>query len=238
VDFFRSCRDAPCGRLVLEEALLIYFLADDHFDSRPGYHLYEKIKGDFDIKFFEDDISLLAKSGFLKDCDLLIINLICGLGKLSQPGPDVEVEVKNYCMSGKPLFLIHAGSAAFANWAWWRKLTGLRWVRENDPEGMAASVHPVKDFSVKKTSSKHTLMKELKGFDLKEDEIYTKLAKTADIDVLLETEIEEGVFPMAYASKNQWGGKVIGFLPGHKPEAFENKDLVLDVVEIIKYLSL
>lgn len=215
---------------------MICFFADNHFDARPGFHLYGKIKADFDIKFFEDDISPLAKPGFLKDCGLLIINLICGLGKLPQPGPDIEAEVKRYCMSGKPLLLLHSGSAAFAQWGWWRKLTGLRWVREKDPEGLQPSVHPVKDYTVGKTVSKHPLMKELKGFELKDDEIYTKLAQTAPVEVLLETKIEEGTFPMAFVSRNEWGGEVIGFLPGHKPRAFENRDMTGDISAIIKYL--
>jgi hypothetical protein len=215
---------------------LIYFFGDNHFGARPGYNLYEKIKGDFDIKFFEDDISILSKPGILNDCGLLMINLICGLGKLPQPDMATETEVKRYCMSGKPLLLIHAGSAAFSGWSWWRKLTGLRWVRENDPDGMEPSVHPVKDYAVRRTGSKHPLTKELKGFELKDDEIYTKLAQTTEVDALLETNISEGTFPMAFVSKNEWGGEVIGFLPGHKPASFENSDMTGDISAIIKYL--
>jgi len=215
---------------------LIHFFTDNHFEARPGFHLYEKIKDDFDIKFFEDDISPLAKPGFLKDCGLLIINLICGLGKLPQPDAATEAEIKRYCMSGKPLFLIHSGSAAFAGWSWWRKLTGLRWVRESDPEGLQQSVHPVKDYAVRKTGSQHPLMKRLNGFELKDDEIYTKLAKTAQVEVLLDTNIEEGTFPMAFVSGNEWGGEVAGFLPGHKPDSFENKEIAGNIKTIINYL--
>jgi hypothetical protein len=103
---------------------MIYFFVDNHFEARPGFHLYEKLKSDFDIKLFEDDISVLSKPGSLDDCSLLMINMICGIGKLPQPGADAEKEVKKYCVSGRPLFLIHAGSAAFTQWDWWRKLTG------------------------------------------------------------------------------------------------------------------
>jgi len=235
---------------------MIYFFADNHYETRAGYWLYEKIsplrnknrlierirrffKDDpavnFPIRFFEDDISHLAGKEFLRNCSLLIINLICGTGKLEMPGNETEVILKEYCMRGRPLFLVHAGSAAFWQWDWWRKLTGLRWVRENDPDGKEASVHPVKDFSVIPTNSSHAVIKELKSFGLKNDEIYTKLDQTQPVDVLMETKIEEGTFPMAYVSRNQWGGKVLGFLPGHKPESFDNAELVHNVKAMIHY---
>jgi hypothetical protein len=211
---------------------LIYFFADNHFEARPGFHLHEKLKTDFEIKFFEDDISVLSKPGCLDDCSLLMINMICGIGKLPQPSPEAEAEVKKYCVSGRPLFLIHAGSAAFTQWDWWRRLTGLRWVRENDPEGLAPSVHPVKDFMVRRTEKE--IVKGLKAFTLKNDEIYTNLAQTADIDVLLETEIDGKTCPMAFKSKNEWGGKIMGFLPGHLPKSFENQDMLYDIELLIK----
>ncbi len=245
---------------------MIYFFADNHYNTRAGFYLYDKInptprkspadraginsapgreqirkffKGgstnDFPIKFFEDDISVLAGKEFLRNCSLLIVNLICGTGSLGMPGEEIEVPLKEYCMRGRPLFLVHAGSAAFWHWEWWRKLTGLRWVRENNPEGKEPSVHPVKDFLVVPAKSSHTIVKELKSFELKNDEIYTKLEKTQPVDVLMETTIDEGTFPMAFVSKNEWGGKVLGFLPGHKPESFENKELIHDVKTIIKY---
>ncbi len=213
---------------------MIYFFADNHFEARPGFHLYEKLKADFDIKFFEDDISALSKPGCLDDCSLLMVNMICGIGKLAQPGADIEAEVKKYCAKGRPLFLIHAGSAAFTQWDWWRKLTGLRWVRENDPEKQAPSVHPVQDFTVGKTEKE--VVKGLKEFTLKNEEIYTNLAQTADINVLLETEMDGKVFPMAFVSKNEWGGKVMGFLPGHKAESFNNVDMINDIRIMMKNL--
>jgi hypothetical protein len=214
---------------------MIYFFSDNHYETRDGFCLYEKIKYDYSIKFFEDDISALAGKEFLQDCSLLIVNLICGTGKLEIPGKEIEIPLKEYCMSGRPLFLVHSGSAAFWQWEWWRKLTGLRWVRENDPEGKEPSVHPVKDFSVVPAKGNNKLIKELKGFELKNDEIYTKLEKTQPVDVLMETTIEEGTFPMAFVLKNEWGGKVLGFLPGHKPESFENAELIHDVKAIINY---
>jgi hypothetical protein len=214
---------------------MIYFFADNHYDARPGFHLYEKIKNDYNINFFEDDISALADKNFPKECDLLMLNLICGTGKLGIPGKEIEKLLKEYCKSGKPIFLIHAGSAAFWRWDWWRKLVGLRWVRENDPDGVPPSVHPVKDFKVTTASGKHELLKGLKGFELKNDEIYTKLQQAQPVEVLLETTIEEGAFPMACVSKNEWNGTMLGFLPGHRRESFENTELIYDVNAMINY---
>ena len=198
--------------------------------------LVERYRGhDFDIKFFEDDISPMAAPGFPDDCDLLMINLICGTGKIPAPGSDTEAGIKKYCMSGKPLFLIHAGSAAFAEWEWWRRLTGLRWVRENDPEGIKPSVHPVKDYSVTIASSGH-MVPELEGFSLENEEIYTKLEQTVPVEVLLETKTDGGSFPMAYILRNEWGGMVAGFLPGHGEKSFENRKMAHDIRTIMRFL--
>ena len=53
---------------------------------------------------------------------------------------------------------------------------------------------------------------------------------------MLETKIEEGTFPMAFISRNDWGGNVAGFLPGHKADAFENRSLVDNIGAIIEFL--
>jgi type 1 glutamine amidotransferase len=219
---------------------MIYFFADNHYDTRAGFCLNEKLKKDFDIKFFEDDISALSGAQFLKDCDLLMLNLICGTGKFELPGKEIENPLKEYCKSGRPIFLVHAGSAAFWHWEWWRKNVGLRWVREDDPEGAAPSVHPVSDYFVVPVNSRHPLSGELEGFDLKNDEIYTKLQRSGSIEVLMQTTLErltpnEATYPMAYVFKNEWGGTVFGFLPGHKPESFENAGLIHDVKTMISF---
>jgi hypothetical protein len=215
---------------------MIYFFADNHYDTRAGFCLNEKLKMDYNIKFHEDDLSAISSKGFFEECELLVINLICGTGKLGMPGQEIEGYLKQYCESGRPLFLIHAGSAAFWQWTWWRKLTGLRWVRENDPDDIAPSVHPLKDFSVKVVNAGHALSKELKGFKLENDEIYTMLEKTGPLDILMETTIAEGTYPMAYVSKNQWNGTVLGFLPGHRQESLENVELIYDVKTMINYV--
>ena len=72
--------------------------------------------------------------------------------------------------------------------------------------------------------------------DLGEDEIYTRLEQTAPATILMETTIEEGTFPQCWENTTPWGGRVIGFLPGHRKETFLNAQLVSNVALLISSL--
>ena len=60
----------------------------------------------------------------------------------------VEAAMQTYVCSGRPLLLLHASSAAFPRWQWWRRLVGLRWVRRDDPDGLPRSRHAHDPFTV------------------------------------------------------------------------------------------
>ncbi len=72
--------------------------------------------------------------------------------------------------------------------------------------------------------------------DLPEDEIYLGLEQTQPCWFLMQTTTDEGTFPMAHLSKTPWNGRVISFLPGHKPEVCANPVLIENIHTLIRYL--
>lgn len=212
---------------------MITFVADDHYGARPGAVLREALGGRFELDFAENSLEPLTRARFADDCELLILHMIgdtCG-----QPlaGPETERRVRAYVEKGKPLLLLHGSSAAFWHWDWWRALAGLRWVRGDDPDGFAPSTHPVRPYRVEVAKCRHPLCRALEPFDLPEDEIYTRLEQTTPAWVLMETTTREGTFPQCWENATPWGGRVIGFLPGHRPEAVRHPALVENVARLI-----
>lgn len=215
---------------------MIAFFADNHFGARPGYALWRQLLSREEIVFHEDSLEALPELLGDPHCELLMLNWISDTGSNAHPGKAIEEPLRAYLEQGRPLFLIHGASAAFAKWPWWRELVGLRWVRPDDPDGVAASTHPVRPYSVEVAKVRHPLARELRAFDLPTDEIYIHLEQTCPITVLMETRTEEGTFPQAYLAESPWGGRIGGFIPGHKPTSFECDALIANVERMIAYL--
>ena len=216
---------------------MIYFFADDHFGTHPGKNIFEHLPAELrnNITFVENDWTLLESGSWLADCELLILNLIGTTCGLEHPGPGAEKAVKAWCEKGGDVLLLHGASAAFWQWQWWRKSVGYRWVRPGDPDGVEPSVHPQKPFAVRLCKTRHPLIEKLQSFELDTDEIYTKLEQVQPGVVLMDTFIEEGVYPQCMESVTPWGGVFLHFLPGHKPEATSDAKLVGNIIELIKY---
>lgn len=217
---------------------MIIFAADNHYGVHPGLCAFEEIRGAHpDIIFSEDDWSIFNRYNLAKDCELLILNMIgstCG-----NPLPDEEacLAVKRYCETGKNLLLLHGSSAAFWHCSWFRENSGLRWVRPGDPDEIPQSVHPVEPYTVKISKTRHPLCKKLVEMDFSEaDEIYTVMEQTQPLWILMQTTISSGTHPMLTESVNQWGGKVINFMPGHKPSVTRHPDYIQNLKTLIAYL--
>ena len=215
---------------------MILFAADDHYGSRPGANLYERIKGHYDIRFHENDWSCFEDAALMGDCSLLVLNLIAGTGDVEMPGPKAETQVRAYVEGGRPLLLLHGASAAFWHWDWWRPIVGHRWVRGNDPDGMPPSTHPKRPFTVAVAKSRHPLCSKLQSMDLPEDEIYTDLEQTCPATTLMQTTTDEGTFVQCYETTTPWSGAVIGFLPGHRSDVVARDDMVANCRVLIDYL--
>jgi hypothetical protein len=151
--------------------------------------------------------------------DLLVLHHIAGTAETAAEAPvDTINALRRYVDAGKPVLLLHGGSAAGWMWDWWRPLVGLRWVRPNDPESAVASIHPLLPARVVPASCRHPLAARLPSFDLPADEIYTRLEQTCPVWVLMESRSSHGVHPACHLHRRRDGGLVAGFLPGHRPE--------------------
>ena len=217
---------------------MIYFFADNHYGVNPGKVIFENLPAEWQqkITFREDDWSLLENSNWEDDCELLILNMIGATCNLPHPGPEAEKRVRRYLEKGGNALLLHGSSAAFWQWDWWRQIVGLRWVRPNDPDNVAKSTHPKKPFSLRLCKSRHPLSSKLVPFELDTDEIYIELEQVSPIMTLMDTFIEEGVYPQCFETATPWNGKFVSFLPGHFTHATGNEQLIANIAEIIKYL--
>lgn len=218
---------------------MIYFFADDHYNAHCGKNIYENLPDNWKekITFRENDWTILESGSWLKDCDVLILNLIGTTCDLPHPGPGAEKAVLSWVEKGGNILLLHGASAAFWQWPWWRNMVGLRWVRPGDPDGIAPSTHPVKPYTVTLSKTRHPLIRELHPFSLEEDEIYTELEAVSPVMVFMETKIEEGSFPQAFETLTPCGGKIVSFLPGHRESSFRNRDFQHNILKLISYLN-
>ena len=218
---------------------MIFFFGDNHYGVHPGKVIFEHLPEEFRsrIAFFEDDWREMEKSGFSDRCDLLILNMIGATCDVPHPGSGAETEIRRYLEKGGNALLLHGSSAAFWQWEWWRPIVGFRWVRPNDPDGVEASYHPVKPYTVNLCKSRHPLMRKLQPLDLPADEIYAKLEQVSPAQVFMETAIEEGVFPQCFENRTPWGGRFVHFIPGHSPEVTGNAAVINNICEIIRYLE-
>lgn len=214
------------------------FLADNHYDMHPGAKINRAFTTQFGIEsqFYEDDVK-----SFLKidpgDVDLLILNHIGDTCGIDHAGKEAESWVRQYLDSGKPVFLQHGSSAAFWKWDWWRTLVGFRWVRPNDPDGVEKSTHPHVEVHLRKTKARHPLSERIREFTMPEDELYIDLESVCPAQVLMEADYEGKSYPMLYECTSPWGGKLVGWLPGHRESTLKHPDFLHNCVEIVKYLE-
>lgn len=218
---------------------MIFFFADNHYQTHAGRNIFERLSAEIrkEINFFEDDFSVLESGSWEPECDLLVLHMIGGSCSLPYPGGETESAVKRYCQRGGNLLLLHGSSAAFWQWEWWRKITGVRWVRPNDPDKVEPSIHPYGECAVKVCKCRHELSAQLQAFELPEDEVYTSLEQTSPAMFLMVGILNGESFPQCCESFTPWGGKVINFIPGHKEICVQNPALIANVELLIRYLT-
>lgn len=218
---------------------MIYFFADDHFQTHCGKILYENLPENVKNKiiFAENDFTIAESGTWVRDCELLILNLIGTTCNNPHAGEGMKKALLAYMEKGGNILLLHGGSSAFWQWDFWRKSVGFRWVRPGDPDGITPSTHPVKDYTVSVCKTRHPLTENLSEFTLEEDEIYIELEQVSPCMIFMETKISEGTFPQVFETTSCQGGKIVSFLPGHRKEAVENPSLISNIVQIIRYLQ-
>ena len=214
---------------------MIYFFADDHYGTHAGRCLYGqlpvKLRGR--VVFTENDWDLLESGRWVDDCELLILHCIAGTCGQPLPGDGAETAVKAYLARGGNVLLLHGSSAAFWHWPCWRRIVGLRWVRENDPDGATPSTHPHSPCQVVPVSSEHPLSKVLKPFELEDDEVYINLQEEGTVTVLMTTQVAGKTYPQCFETQTASGSKIVSFLPGHLEANVRNPTLVANVAMLV-----
>lgn len=205
---------------------MILFAADRHYDAHCGRTLREAIRPHYDIEFFEDDWTCFERDDLARRYELIVLNMIAGSCDVPFPGPEAERGVRAWAEAGGAFLLLHGSSAAFWHWDWWRPIVGFRWVRGNDPDGVVPSTHPHRPCRLRRAKTRHRLVSRLLELDLPEDEIYIRLEQTCPTMTLLETATDEGVFPVCHENRTPWGGRVLGYTPGHRPEVVASEGMV------------
>ena len=216
---------------------MILFIADNHYGVHPGKMIHEVIKNDYEIDFHEDSYDVANTKEFVSDYELVILNSIGDTCGVPHAGDEMEMQIKAYVEAGKNILLLHGASAAFWKWSWWREIVGLRWVRANDPEQITPSTHPVRPYKVTRSKTRHPLVAQLKDLDLPEDEIYINLEQMGPVTTLMETKTDEGTFTQCYECITPYGGKIVGFIPGHALAVTQHEDVVENIKTIINYLK-
>ena len=217
---------------------MICFFADSHFDKHCGLKLYEQFPAELAARtvFTENQWDILESGEWERDCELLILNMIATTCGQPHAGAGAEAAVKRYVERGGNILMLHGSSAAFWQWQWWREITGVRWVRPNDPDGVERSTHPKAPCHVAVCKCRHPLCRELENFDLPEDEIYIDLEQTSPVSCLMTCDVNGKSYPQCTSSFTPWGGEVINFIPGHKEECVSNAALNADIARAIRYL--
>ena len=216
----------------------IAFFADNHYGCHPGRHWLESLPEHWQklIFFAEDDWQCLEDGSALQDCRLLMLNMVGGSCGVQHPQAGAEGCLLKYLQAGGNMLLLHGSSAAFWQWSWWRRIVGLRWVRENDPDGAEVSTHPVQPYHLKLCKVRHPLTANLQEFELPSDEIYTHLEQVAPIMTLMECTVENRTWPQCWENFSPWGGRVIGFLPGHALDAIKQPGMIHNITCLIDWL--
>ena len=208
---------------------MIFFFADNHYNKFPGREIYRQLENDYKFNFYEDDWSPMAAEDFADKCDLLVLNMIGDTCNIAHPSAAAEKQIRKYAEKGGNFLLLHGSSAAFWQWGWWREIVGFRWVRPNDPDSVPSSTHPKKPYKVEVSKCRHELCGKLRTIEFPEDEIYTELEQTCPATILMQTGIEEGTFPQAYECATPWGGRILGYLPGHEPEVTSSPEFIFNI---------
>jgi len=215
---------------------MILFAADNHYGTHCGKELFQCIKPFYNIRFYEDDWTCFNEDNLSGRYSLIMLNMISGSCDIPMPGSGAEPEILEYLQSGGNMFLLHGASAAFWQWKWWREIVGFRWVRPDDPDGFPPSSHPYKSCTIQLAKSRHPLCRCLQEVFIPENELYIELEQTCPTVTLMETTTDEGTFPMCYVTITEWGGIIVGYIPGHIPEVVRLPGNIANCRAIIDYL--
>jgi type 1 glutamine amidotransferase len=194
----------------------ILLITGDDVGAHPWREMSETTReilvksGKFDVKVCEDPLILESQTA-LKAYDVIVF-MIYSRRVAELPGQAQE-NMLDFVKGGKGFFVQHLASASFPKWEEFGKLCGRKWV-------MGVSGHsPRSVFKAKVVNKEHPITAGLDDFET-DDELYSKLQGTGDINVLVQgdSDFSKKAEPLVF-TLNYGKGRVVHNAFGHDRKA-------------------
>lgn len=199
----------PDGRIIL--------FADEHFGSggREGIlEALEKASGRKPV--------LIEAAAGLNEADLVDAGALLLYHTQEEPSPETRAALTRWIEAGKPTVFVHAALGGYKNWPEYHRWAGKIW-------DWATSEHPHEESRLVATDPRFVAWKEAW---LPNDEVFIKLVAAADVDVIVETTISLGTFPVAWILKSH--PNVVAWVPGHRREMWSVPAMSTGLIEMIR----
>jgi type 1 glutamine amidotransferase len=138
------------------------------------------------------------------------------------PSSETVEALTAWIESGKPTVFIHAALGGYPDWPLYTQWAGKVWLWDH-------SEHPYEETRMVAKSARFTAWREAW---LPKDEVFIKLGDTSDVEVLVETTISLGTFPVAWIQK--FRPHVVTWVPGHRREMWSVPAMSSGLMEMIR----
>lgn len=199
----------PDGRIVL--------FADEHFGSGGREGILDAVESAAGIR-----PDLIDAAGGLRAADLEGAGTLLIYHTQKEPSPETVGALTGWIESGKPTVFVHAALGGYPDWPLYTQWAGKAWV-------WGHSEHPYEETRLVAKSPRFAAWREAW---LPKDEVFIKLGDTSDVDVLVETTISIGTFPVAWVQKSQ--PHVVAWVPGHRREMWSVPAMASGLMEMIR----
>jgi type 1 glutamine amidotransferase len=194
----------------------VLLITGDDVDVHPWRQISETTReilvktGKFDVKVCEDPYVLESETA-LKAYDVIVFTIFSR--RVQMLPENARQNLLNFVRDGKGFFVQHLASASFPKWEEFGKLCGRKWV-------MGISGHsPRSVFEAKVVNKEHPITAGLDDFET-DDELYSKLQGTGDINVLVQgdSDFSKKAEPLIF-TLNYGKGRVVHNAFGHDRKA-------------------
>jgi type 1 glutamine amidotransferase len=194
----------------------VLLITGDDVDVHPWREMSETTReilvktGKFDVRVCEDPYILESETA-LKAYDVIVFTIYSR--RVQMLPENAQQNLLNFVKGGKGFFVQHLASASFPKWEEFGKLCGRKWV-------MGVSGHsPRSVFKAHVVNKEHPITAGLDDFET-DDELYSKLQGTGDINVLVQgdSDFSKKAEPLVF-TLNYGKGRVVHNAFGHDRKA-------------------
>jgi type 1 glutamine amidotransferase len=194
----------------------VLLITGDDVDVHPWREMSETTReilvktGKFDVRVCEDPYILESETA-LKAYDVIVFTIYSR--RVQMLPENAQQNLLNFVKGGKGFFVQHLASASFPKWEEFGKLCGRKWV-------MGVSGHsPRSVFKAHVVNKEYPITAGLDDFET-DDELYSKLQGTGDINVLVQgdSDFSKKAEPLVF-TLNYGKGRVVHNAFGHDRKA-------------------